>query len=107
MTNKELAAAISLGAISMTIFNILPVYLGAVAETLQLAADKVGFLAAIEPVTAALIAALGPYWIKSFNWRKLAAISFSVLIAGNGLCMLVESYQSLVIGSVGTIALIM
>ena len=81
----------------MTIFNILPVYLGAVAETLQLAADKVGFLAAIEPVTAALIAALGPYWIKSFDWRKLAAISFSVLIVGNGLCTLVESYQSLVI----------
>ena len=97
MTNKELTAAITLGAISMTIFNILPVYLGAVAETLQLTADKVGFLASIEPVTAALIAALGPYWIKSFNWRKLAAISFSVLIVGNGLCMLVESYQSLVI----------
>lgn len=97
MTNKELTAAITLGAASMTIFNILPVYLGAVAETLQLTADKVGFLASIEPVTLALIAALGPFWIRLCNWRKLAAFSLSVLIAGNGLCMLVESYQSLVI----------
>ena len=96
MNRVEMKFAILLSAASVAIFNFLPVYLGAAAESLNLTADKVGVLASVELVPIALAAALGPLWITRFNWRKLAGFSIAIMVLGNLICTTVESYSALI-----------
>ena len=97
MKGKQLTTAILLCLPGVTFFNILPVYLGAVSEEFGLGPDKIGYLSAIEMGALALASLLGPFWIRRFDWRKLAVFVILVMLAGNLLTLVVESYETLLI----------
>ena len=97
MNRKQLPAAILLCVPAAGFFNILPIFLGAAAEDFGLAPDKIGFLSAIETGALAFTSLLGPLWIKRFNWRSMAMVATTIILAGNLLTMTVKSYEALLI----------
>ena len=97
MKGKQLVAAILLCLPGVTFFNILPVYLGAATEHFGLTPDKVGFLSAAEMGSLALASLLGPLWINRFDWRRIAFFVILVMLSGNLLTIIVNSYESLLL----------
>lgn len=74
---------------------MLPVFLGAAAEDFGLTPDKIGFLSAVETGALAFASLLGPLWIKRFNWRSMAMVATTMILAGNLLTLAVKSYEAL------------
>ena len=102
MNNRSLAAAVLLGVSGVAIFNVLPLYLGAAAEQLNLSPDKTGLLATIELSSIALASLLGPFWVGKVNWRRTAYVATSIIVIGDLLTTTLTSYESIVLTRVIT-----
>ena len=62
---------------------IMPVYVGAVADSLQLTESQVGLVAAAELAAVALASVLAPFWIRRLNWRQVLFVSLPCMLLGN------------------------
>jgi len=87
MTSKDkpmsLAIVVVLGAVAVAGFNIQPMYLGALADHLGLSAEQLGTLAALEIAGNALAGILATFWIRRWNWRRVALFALIALAIGN------------------------
>ena len=102
MNNRTLAAGVLLGVSGVAIFNVLPLYLGAAAEQLNLSPDKTGLLATIELSAIALASLLGPLWVSRVNWRVTAYAATSIIILGDLLTTTLSNYELILLTRVIT-----
>ena len=90
-----LTTIVWLSAVGAVTFNIQPLYLGALAEHLGLGPSRLGFVAGVEILGAALAGVAASFWIRRLSWRRVAGGALVVMIAGNLLSVLVTDYAAL------------
>ena len=78
-----LAAAILLACAGASMFQVEPLYLGAIAVAMGLDGGQIGMLAGVELGGAVLGSVAAVFWITRFDWRYVAAGALVVLAAGN------------------------
>jgi len=88
----SIIAAIALGTVSVAAFNVQPMYLGALADHLGFDAQSLGLLAGIEVAGTAVAGVVALYWVKRWNWRRVAQIALTTMIVGNILSALVSDF---------------
>lgn len=75
--NRVLWAVLGTGACAAMIFNILPVFLGKVAESFMLSDRAVGWLASIYLAGFGASSASAAFWLHRVNRRKIAGWAFA------------------------------
>ncbi len=71
---------IILGVIGSIVFLLLPMLIGAFTENLSLTAAQVGLLGSADMTGMFIAAVVATGWIRSYNWRVIAALACGLLI---------------------------
>ena len=95
-SRRALFAAIALSAVSILIFNALPVVMGVASDHLLLTAEQMGLLASAELGGIGLVATSGFWWIRRVSWRKASAAGLLVMAVGNLLSISMNSGVELI-----------
>jgi len=85
-----MTAAIALTVISVAPFLVLPLYVGAAAESLSFSQSQLGFLAACVAGGSALAAIVMMLLVRRFPWRPMAAAALSLSLLPMLVSLLVE-----------------
>jgi DHA1 family inner membrane transport protein len=86
---------ITLGVIGSIVFLLLPMLIGAFTENLSLSATQVGLLGSADMTGMFIAAVVATAWIRSYNWRAIAALACGLLIACHVLSGFVQSFAPL------------
>ncbi len=78
-----IAAAIALCSVAVAAFNLQPMYLGALADHLGLSAGQLGLIAGVEVAGSAIAGVAAIFWVRLWNWRRVALTAVLALIIGN------------------------
>ncbi|HKJ18806.1 MAG TPA: YbfB/YjiJ family MFS transporter [Xanthomonadales bacterium] len=80
--NRPLAivSVTALGVIGSIVFLLLPMLIGAFTETLSLRTSQVGLLGSADMMGMFIAAIVATFWIRSCNWRVIAALSCGLLV---------------------------
>ncbi len=71
---------IILGVTGSIVFLLLPMLIGAFTENLSLTAAQVGLLGSADMTGMFIAAVVATGWIRSYNWRVIAALACGLLI---------------------------
>jgi predicted MFS family arabinose efflux permease len=91
----SIAVIVFLGAVAVAGFNIQPMYLGALADHLGFTAEQLGFIAGLEIAGSALAGIAATFWIRRWDWRRVALVALSALATGNIASAYVTDFESL------------
>ena len=94
-SNKSLSAAILLLVVAGTLWLIMPLYIGAAADGLQLNESQAGTRGFADFSGMALASILAPLWIRRIDWRYAAVAGLSVMLCGNLLSIFSSSFNAL------------
>lgn len=92
-----IAALVWLSMVAALVGNILPVFLGALANTFELDAQQLGFLGGVELGGVALASLTAAFWFRRVDLRLAAIFAIGFGIAGNLLTSWVTDYSELLI----------
>lgn len=70
---------------------------GMVSESLSLSAVQQGQFASSDLVGSAIASISSFFWIRKFDWKKVALIGLTLIIAGNLLSIFQNDFTSLLI----------
>lgn len=92
--NQPLAilGVITLGVIGSIVFLLLPMLIGAFSDNLSLSAAQVGLLGSADMTGMFIAAVVATGWIRSYNWRVIAALACGLLIVCHILSGFVQSF---------------
>jgi predicted MFS family arabinose efflux permease len=90
-----LAAAILLVCAGASMFQVEPLYLGAIAVAMGLDGSQIGLLAGVELGGAAMASVAAFFWITRLDWRFVAAGALLVMVAGNLVSVSVDNINTL------------
>ncbi|MEJ2531977.1 MAG: MFS transporter [Halioglobus sp.] len=79
-SGRSLVAAIALTVIAMAAFLVLPLYVGAAAESLGLSQQQLGFLASAVFAGSALSSVAMMFLVRRLPWRRTAASALLLLL---------------------------
>lgn len=86
---------IFVGAILMgmggLIFNVLPILLGSMADSLELSHQQFGYVGSSFLLGFAGVPATAPLWLPYVDWRRLALASLIILAASLAICAVWQS----------------
>ena len=94
-TNINIAAAITLMVVGPMIFLLLPLYIGAIADSYGYPEDKLGLFASAELLGIAVSSSIAPMWINKINWRITSMLMLIGIIGGNYLSVFVTDFTVL------------
>jgi predicted MFS family arabinose efflux permease len=77
---RGLVAAIALTVIAMAAFLVLPLYVGAAAESLGLSQQQLGFLASAVAAGSALSSVVMMFLVRRLPWRPTASVALLLLL---------------------------
>ncbi len=92
-----IAIIVMLGAVAVAGFNIQPMYLGALADHLGFSPEQLGLVAGAEIAGGALAGVVATFWIRRWNWRRVALTALLALGLGNIASANVTGFESLVV----------
>lgn len=92
---RTIFAASMISAAGAAIFLILPLLIGAAAESLGLPNDKAGLIASSYFFGYLLICVTAVFWINRVNWRFVSAMGFVLLSGGLIASALVPFYSGI------------
>jgi len=78
-----IAAAIAIGSVAVAVFNLQPMYLGALADHLGFSAGQLGLIAGVEVAGSAIAGVAAIFWVRLWNWRRVALIALLTMVIGN------------------------
>jgi predicted MFS family arabinose efflux permease len=84
-----------LGVCGSIVFLLLPMLIGAFSDELRLSPRQVGLLGSADMAGMFVAAIAATAWIRSLNWRVMAALACALLIACHFLSALLESFTPL------------
>lgn len=90
-----LASLLWLSLLGASIANIQPIFLGALAESLPLSAQQLGFLGGAELAGGSLTSLAAAYWFPRVNLRPVVLFAIVCAISGNLLTTWVSDFPSL------------
>lgn len=92
----SLFTAIFFSAVSIIIFNALPVIMGIASDTLGLSVDQMGAMASLELAGIGLSSVTGLFWIRKLSWRRVVLAGTLVMATGNILSIFANSASTLI-----------
>ena len=84
-------------AIGVLIFNAMPVFLGAVADSLGFDNRQLGMMASVYIFGSAITALTAFLWIRRFNWKRTALVASILAAAGCFAASIMETYLPLLV----------
>lgn len=78
-----IAVALCLSVTGVLMFKVLPLMVGAAAESFRFGSQALGLIASADLAGITLASALAPFWARRIDWRLGAVIALSLVIAGN------------------------
>lgn len=91
-----IATIVFLGAVAVAGFNIQPMYLGALADHLQFGAEQLGLIAGVEIAGSALAGIAAIFWIRRWDWQRVAIVALGALAVGNLASAYISDFEFLV-----------
>jgi predicted MFS family arabinose efflux permease len=85
--HSNVVAAVAISVIAMSAFLILPLLVGAAAESLAMTEVQLGYMAAACMSGSALSSIAAIFWIRRVHWRWAAGAALSVMLIGNAACL--------------------
>jgi hypothetical protein len=82
-------------SVTECLVNVLPSFVGALADVLGFSAQRIGLLASADLAGIALASASAPWWLRESSWRRTALGSLSVLVVLNFACLGVTRFLPL------------
>ncbi len=92
------AALLSLllvGSVTEAILLILPSFVGAIGDLLQLSPARTGLLGSADLAGIALSTATGAWWLRQVSWRRTVGWALALFCLLNALCFLVTGFYPL------------
>jgi predicted MFS family arabinose efflux permease len=89
--------ALAISAIGALFYNILPLYVGAAQDSLNLSNSEVGLLPAAFFAGYNLVTVSAFFWIRRWNWRKATLLLLPIAILSLILSVVVESWAALLL----------
>ena len=96
---KAIMAVTVMGTAAVIMFLMLPLFVGAVAENIDITEQQLGFLASSDVLGYGVGAIIALFWARQFNWQKAVIILLVLLIGMNLLSIVVLKQVSLLIAS--------
>ena len=93
---KIISAGALLTLSGSAILFLVPLYLGAMMESLALTPAQAGVLSGGEYYAIATTSLLGPFWIRRFNWRYLALFGVAMASIGHIGTMSFDNFELIV-----------
>lgn len=93
----SIATIVFLGAAAVAGFNIQPMYLGALADHLSFSAEQLGLIAGLEVAGAALAGIAATFWIRRWDWRRVAFFALLALALGNVASAYATDFETLAV----------
>lgn len=90
-----IAAAIALGSVAVAAFNLQPMYLGALADHLGFTAAQLGLIAGVEVAGSAIAGVAAIFWVRLWNWRRVALTALLTMAVGNIASVFVTDFVTL------------
>jgi uncharacterized repeat protein (TIGR03803 family) len=90
-----LVALLLVATVTEAMFLLLPSFVGALGDVLQLSATRTGLLASADLTGIALTTATAPWWLRRVSWRRTALASLLAFLLVNLLCFAVRSFWPL------------
>ena len=99
---KIIAAGALLTLSGSAIYFLVPFYVGTMMEFLALTPSQAGILSGSEYYAIAITSLLGPFWIRRFDWRKVAVFGVVVACIGHVATMMLNSFPLIVAARIFT-----
>lgn len=84
-------------SITEAMLLILPSFVGALTDDLQLSAERTGLLASADLIGIALSTATGPFWLRRVSWRATGLGALLAFLVANAACFGVTSFTPLLL----------
>lgn len=94
-TQTALVVTLALTVTGTIIFKLLPLVVGAAAETFAIGYDKLGLLASSDLLGITIASLVMPLWVRRFDWRRAAIAALCLVVLGNVVSALVNDFQAL------------
>ena len=104
-SGQTVAAGIALCVVGASGFLLLPLFIGAAAEDLQLVESRLGILAGVMMAAAAISSLLAIFLVRKFDWIRLSTGTVAVMLIGNISALLLQDNFILFLGAVVLIGL--
>lgn len=88
-------AVIALTCVGASMFQVLPLFLGAAADHLGFTTSEIGLLGGFELAGATLGSVAAVFWIRHLDWRKASVFALLAVAAGNLGSTLADGFFSL------------
>lgn len=94
----SIAAIIGCFSIAILIFLLMPIYVGALADSYGFASEQLGILTSVEMLGQVVASLSAVYWVRKISWRRVVALCALILISINLLSAYVAGdYQKLLL----------
>ena len=94
---RAISAGILLYMLAPLGMTLIPLTVGAAATELGFSNSEVGYLASADLAGLAFISVTAAFWVRKYSWHSIALISLIVIMLGNGLSVISESFTALCI----------
>lgn len=92
---RPICAGIILYMLAPLGMTLIPLTVGAAATDLGFTNREVGYLASADLAGLAFISVTAAFWVRRFSWHLIAVTSLLVIMAGNALSTVSESFEAL------------
>ena len=82
-----ITAAILYGVVAISIFPIMPIFVGALVDHLDFTSSQSGYVTSADIIGIAVGNLLAYFWVNHINWRRMAVLSVLILFTGNIICI--------------------
>ena len=90
-----LGALLLVATVTEAMFLLLPSFVGALGDDLQLSTTRTGLLASADLTGIALVTATAPWWLRRVSWRRTVLTSLTAFLLINLVCVGVHSFWPL------------
>jgi MFS family permease len=82
-------------AVNEAMLNLLPSFVGALGDDLQLSPERLGLLGSADLVGIALSTATGPWWLRRVSWKRTGVGGLVAFAVANAACFGVTGFAVL------------
>ncbi len=94
---RAIAAGILLYMLAPLGMTLIPLTVGAAATDLGFTNSEVGYLASVDLAGLAFVSVTAAIWVRRYSWHTIALTSLIVIMVGNGLSIVSDSFTTLCI----------
>jgi predicted MFS family arabinose efflux permease len=95
---RVIVAACALSAIGALLYNVLPLFVGALDDSRAVTAARIGLVTAVYYLSYSTVTSTGFLWIRRVDWRLISLLCLPSAVAGLLMIVIWPGFLSLVAG---------